>query len=146
MASEHEVFRKDVGTWDASVEVRPEPGQPPQRSQGVSVNRLISGGKWLVAEFKNDSGFEGHGVYGWDPARGKYVGTWVDDMRSSIYVAEGEWDAATRTMTFRFEVRGMRWRETTETVDADTQIFRSFMPGPDGKEFEMMTVTYRRRR
>jgi hypothetical protein len=143
MADEQDVFRKDVGTWDAELEIRPEPGQPPQRSQGVSVGRLIAGGRWLVVDFKNQTtGFEGHGVYGWDAAKKKYVGTWVDDMRASLTVLEGDWDPAQRTMTFHAE----RWREVTTTVDDDTQIYRLFFPGPDGKDFEMMTVTYRRRR
>src|SRR5580692_10622765 len=73
---EHRVFEKDVGTWDADVEVR-MPGAPLQTSRGVAVNRLVCGGLWLVGDFRNEtSGFEGHGVYGYDPQTKKYVGTW----------------------------------------------------------------------
>lgn len=150
--AEHAVFQKDVGTWDAQVEVRMAPGAPPQSSKGVMVGRLICGGQWLVMEFKNEaSGFEGHGLVGWDPAKKKYVSTWVDNMRTSLSQGEGTWDAATKTMTFWHELKlqngnVMRWREVTETRDADTQLFRSFMPTSDGKEFEMMTTTYTRRR
>jgi len=39
-------------------------------------------------------------VYGYNPASGKYVGTWVDDMRTNLYVGEGEWDEETSTMTY----------------------------------------------
>jgi hypothetical protein len=54
-------------------------------------------------------------------------------------------------MTFWHEMKRpdgglMRWREVTEMRGADTQVFRSFIPLPDGTEFEMMTVTYTRRR
>jgi hypothetical protein len=144
---ESKVFEKDVGTWDADVEVRTQPGAEPQKASGVTVNRLV-GGKWLVADFKNETtGFEGHGVYGWDAARGKYVGTWVDPARSSLVMMEGTWDG--RAMTYWGEItmgeRQLRWREVTETLDEKTQVFHSFMPLPDGSEFEMMTVTYRRR-
>jgi hypothetical protein len=148
---EHAVFQKDVGTWDAQVEVHPAPGAPPQLSQGMMVGRLMCGGQWLVMDFKNEtSGFEGHGLYGWDPAKKKYVGTWVDNMRTTLALAEGTWDAATRTMTFWHEMklpdgRNMRWREVTEGQGADKQVFRSFIPMPDGKDFEMMTITYTRR-
>lgn len=150
--AEHAVFQKDVGTWDAQVEVRPGAGVAPQSSKGVMVSRLICGSQWLVMDFKIESSdFEGHGLYGWDPAKKKYVGTWVDSMRTTLAQAEGTWDAATRTMTFWNELKLpngnlMRWREVTETRDADTQVFRSFMPTPDGKEFETLTVTYTRRR
>src|SRR5207244_2701258 len=136
--------------WDAEIEVRPQPGAEAQRSAGVSLNRLV-GGRWLVSDFKNETtGFEGHGVYGWDSVKGKYVGTWVDPMRSTMVLAEGTWDAETRTMTYWGEMvmngAPIRWREVTHTVDENTQTFRSFMPLPKGEEFEMMTVTYKRRR
>ena len=148
---DHEVLRKDVGVWDATVELRMAPGGPPQVSSGVAKNRLACGGRWLVSDFVNETtGFEGHGVYGYDPRKGSYVGTWVDPMRTFLAVGVGTWDAATRTMTFVIEAElphgPMRWRETTETRDADTQVFRSFMPLPGGGEHEVMTVTYRRRR
>ena len=151
LAPELKVFEKDVGTWDADVEVRPMPGAPLIPSRGLMVNRLIGGGRWLVSDFTNEtSGFQGHGVYGYDPAKKKYTGVWVDNARTFLAVAEGTWDAATHTMTFDTEIalpdRRMRWRETTQSKDADTQVFRSLMPTPEGGEFEMMTVTYRRRR
>jgi hypothetical protein len=136
---------EDAGTWSAEMVVNGPSG--PQRSVGRSVSRML-GGRWLVTDFKNETGFEGHGVYGFDPARGAYVGTWVDDMRPFLPVMEGRWDEATRTMTYVGEAtmngRPFRWRETTERVDADTRVFRTFMPTPDGGEFEVVTATYRR--
>jgi hypothetical protein len=146
---EHRVFEKDVGTWDAEIVMR-FPGAPAhQTSKGVSVNRLVAGGLWLVCDFKNETtGFEGHGVYGYDTLQKKYVASWVDPMRSFLAPMEGTWDAGKRTMTFYVDYPGargpVRWRETTESVDERTQIFRTFMPGADG-ETEVMTVTYRRR-
>jgi hypothetical protein len=148
---EHEIFLKDVGTWDATVEIRLTPGGAPQVSKGVASNRVVSEGHWLVTEFRNETtGFEGHGIYGWDPAKGKYVGVWVDNMRSFVALAEGSWDANTKTMTLWTEAPGpggkpVRWREATQTVNSDTQVFRSYLPLPDGGEFELMTVTYKRR-
>jgi hypothetical protein len=146
---EIDVFRKDVGTWDAEVEVK-VPGAPPQASRGTLVARMI--GPWLVTDFKNETtGFEGRGTYGWDAAKKKYVGTWVDPMRASLVVMLGEWDAAKRTMTFVGEMpheggRGkVTWRETTETVDDATQVFRSFVHVAGSGEHEMMTVRYRKR-
>ena len=72
-------------------------------------------------------------------------------MRNFIAVAEGSWDAGTKTMTLWTEAPGpggrpIHWREVTQTVDPGRQVFRSFFPIPDGGEFEMMTVTYTRRR
>lgn len=147
MSDELAVLAGDVGTWDAQVVVRP-PGAPPLPSRGVAVSRLACGGKWLITDFTNESGFEGHGVYGWDPARGKYVSTWVDSMRTFLVVAEGSFDPATRTMSFvaQAEINGhrMTWREDTRRLDDDTREFRQVFLTPEG-EMETMAVTYRRR-
>jgi hypothetical protein len=143
------VYQKDVGTWDAVVEVLAAPGASPQKTTGVAHNRMECGGRWLVMDFKAESGFSGHGVYGYDPARKRYVGLWVDNMRDFASVGEGTWDAAARTMEFRHEAtvhgRPMRWREVTRPDGEDGQVMTSFFPGPDGRELEMVRITYRRR-
>jgi hypothetical protein len=148
--AESKLLENDVGTWDAEVEVTLQPGAPPQRSKGVSVARLV-GERWLVIDFKNETGFEGHGVFGWDAGKQKYAGVWIDPMRTALVPLEGVWDAAARTMTYAAEMARpdgsvMRWREITEKPDADTQIFRQVFAVPGGDDFTMMKVVYRRRR
>jgi len=149
---EHELLKSDVGTWDASIEINLAPGSPAQVSRGVTRNRLGCGGLWLITDFLNETtGFEGHAICGYDPAKGKYVGTWVDPMRNFLTVSEGTYDPASRTMTMWFETSGpqgkpMRWREVTERKDEDTRVWRSIMNGPDGREFEVMKAVYTRRK
>ena len=143
---EHRVFAKDVGTWDGDVVIR-MPGAPPQSSRGVMINRLVCGGLWLVSDFHNETtGFDGHGIFGYDVQKKKYVGTWVNPMRTFLAGMEGTWDAKARTMTFVVDHAPMKWREVTEQVDDTTQVFRVFMAPPGAAaENEVMTVTYRRR-
>ena len=149
---EHELFKSDVGTWDVKIEINMAPGAPPQESKGVARNRLACGGLWLIMEFLNETTcFEGHGIYGYDPAKGKYVGTWVDPMRTFLTISEGSYDSATKTMTMWFEIAGpqgksMKWREVTERKDDDTRVWRSIMKGADGHEFEVMKALYTRRK
>jgi hypothetical protein len=146
---ELEILARDAGTWDAEVSINPGGGAPPIASRGVSTSRMTCGGRWLVTDFQNETGFEGHGVVGYDPARGRYVSTWVDNMRSFLVITTGTWDAARRVMTFHSEAtiggKQVRWREETETVGDDRRVFRQYFPGPDG-ELETMSVTYVRRR
>ena len=143
------VFQKDVGEWDADIEVRPAPGAPAIKQKGVSTNRLVSG-RWLVVDYRADSGFEGHGIYGWDSAKRKYTGAWVDSMQTCIARSEGTWDPSKRTMTFLTETthggRTIQYRETTETRDDGTQVYRNLVPTPDGGEHEMIKTVLRRRR
>ena len=146
---ELEVLAADVGTWDADVRVHPAPGVDALPSKGILINRLGCGGRWLVSDFRNEAGFEGHGIHGWDPARGCYVATWVDTERTFLGVAEGTWDAAARTMTYRWEAslggKTVRWREVTDKSQSGVLVFRQYMPAPGGGEFEMIHATYRRR-
>lgn len=141
---------KDLGEWDAEITVTPQPDAPPQRSTGRLSGRLICGGRWLVTDFKNHTtGFEGHGIYGYNAASSLYVGTWVDDMRTNLYVGEGQWDEATATMTYRWKAtmsngQAMAWRETSQLVSSDEQLFRVLFPIQDGSDFEMMRAVYRR--
>jgi hypothetical protein len=147
---EVEILAADAGVWRATVEVRPAPDAPAQSSEGTMTGRMC--GPWLVSDFKNEtSGFEGHGIFGWDAIEGKYVGTWVDPMRRTITVMHGRWDESTQTMTFVGEMSRpdgsrMRWREVTERPEDDVRVFRSFVASAEGKEFEVMTVHYKRAR
>ncbi|MCW5980016.1 MAG: DUF1579 domain-containing protein [Bryobacteraceae bacterium] len=142
------VFERDVGDWEADIEIRPGPGTPPVRQKGGATNRTICGGRWLVVEHRSETGFEGHGVYGWDPSKDRYTGAWVDSMQTCITRSEGTWDAAGRTMTFETEAvhqgRVIRYREIIQTLDDGSRLYRNIVPMPDGSEFEMIRAMYRR--
>lgn len=149
IAEANAVFDKDVGTWDAEMEIRPAPDAPVIRVTGVSHNRRIADGRWLVVDYKASSGFEGHGIYGWDPARDAYVGVWADSTHSALAHATGTWDAASKTMTFESEARigdrTIRYREVTQTLDDGSLLYRNVVPLSDGKEFDLIRGIYRRR-
>jgi hypothetical protein len=147
---EHEMLKKDVGTWDATVEMFMAPGAPPSVSKGTETVTML-GGFWQVTEFKSEmmgQPFEGRGAMGYDPAKKKYVGTWVDTMTPAYYTVEGTYDAATKTMTAVMEGPDpsgavTKTRETTEWKDADTRVFTMY--APDGKTVGMR-ISYKRRK
>ncbi len=144
--SEHiQWFEADAGVWDGEMSVQPQPGAAAQTSRGVMTSRMV--GSWLVTDFKNETGFEGRGIYGWDTAKQAYVGTWIDSMRGSLVVGTGTRN--NDTMTYRFELaqgdRPMRWIDETERVDANTRRFRTLVELPTGEMHPVVTATYRRR-
>jgi hypothetical protein len=149
---EHELLKKDVGTWDANVEILMPPGVPP--STGTETNTLGPGGLWILSDFKSTmmgAPFQGHGVMGWDPAKKKYVGTWVDSMTTSVAVTESTYDPATKSTTGWIDGPGpdgkpTRTKVVTQYKDDDTRVFTMYMPGPDGKEAPGMRITYKRRK
>jgi hypothetical protein len=149
---EHDVLKKAVGTWDATVEMLMPPAPP---SKGTETTALGPGGLWLVTDFKAaemmGSPFQGHGVEGWDPAKKKYVGTWVDSMSTAIALSESTYDAASKSMNGTMSVTGpdgqpMKLKTVTQYKDDDTRVFTMYMPGPDGKEAASMRITYKRRK
>jgi hypothetical protein len=151
---EQDLLKKDVGAWDAVVESWMGPGQAAPPSKGVSTSTLGMGGLWLVTDFKSDfmgMPFIGHGVMGYDSTKKKYVGTWVDSMSFGLGLSEGTYDAATKTLNETMEGpdaggKMMTMRMATVWKDADTKVWSMYAPGPDGKEFQMMRITYTRKK
>ena len=69
---EHELLKKDVGTWDAIVTVSPSEGAEAMESKGTETNELLTGGMWLVSRFEGEVAgmpFTGVGTFGYDPRR-----------------------------------------------------------------------------
>lgn len=147
---EHDVLKKDVGTWDATVEMAGSPGAPAMTSTGVEKVTML-GGFWQLTEFQADMmgmPFEGRGITGFDPAKKKFVGTWVDSMTPGLYTLEGTYDAPTRTLTATMDGPDMtgavsKRKQTTVWTGADTRVFSMY--GSDGTTVEMK-ITYKRRK
>jgi hypothetical protein len=151
---EHQILKQDEGTWDATVEMLAgPPGAPASTSKGVETNKLTGGGLWLVTDFKSEmmgQPFEGHGVTGWDPAKKKFVGTWVDSMTTTLTTMESTYDPAAKRITGWMEApdetgKPTRTKLVTEYKDADTRVFTMYMVN-DGKETPSMRITYKRRK
>jgi hypothetical protein len=149
---EHDLLKMDVGTWDAEVEAFGPPGAPPAGSKGSETSRMTAGGRYLVTDFKSDimgMPFEGHGIFGYDAAKKKYVGTWVDSMSGAPSTSEASYDAAKKTMTGTMEGpdpmgRIVKTKAVTEYKDPNTRVFTLYnLEG--GKETVSLRITYKRR-
>lgn len=150
----HEALKASVGTWDAVVKVHVGPGKPPLVSKGVEVNRLLLGGLWLQSSFRSDMGgvpFEGSGLFGYDPALGKHVGTWVDSMVMSQAFPEGTCTEGCKEVTLTFMGVGMdgkpcAYKEVSTQVDADHRSLAMYVKGKDGRYTLEMEIAYTRRK
>jgi hypothetical protein len=150
---EHEILKKDVGVWDATVESSMSPEGKATVTKGVETNTLFDGGLWLVQDFKGEffgTPFQGHGVTGYDPAKKKYVGTWVDSMTMGLSKVEGTYDPKTKTMNASMESPApdgsmMKMRSTSEWKDENTRVFTMYASASKDKEMAVMKITYKRR-
>jgi hypothetical protein len=151
---EHQIFKQDEGTWDATVEMFPGPGAPPMMSKGVETNTVGCGGLCLISDFRGEmmpgQTFHGHGTTAYDPAKKKYVGSWTDSMSAGLLIAESTYDATSKSATGWMEGPDMtgkvtKMKSVVEYRDASTRVFSMYGPGPDGKEGLGMRITYKRR-
>jgi Protein of unknown function (DUF1579) len=145
--TEHEMLKAAEGTWDATVKAMGS------ESKGSVTFKMALGGLWLLEDFKGDVGgfaFEGHGATSYDPMKKKYVNVWIDSMVTSPMVSEGTYDKSTKTLTMAGDMPtpdGKSMKVTMKTVfnDANTKTFTLTGAGPDGKDMEMVQITYKRR-
>jgi hypothetical protein len=144
---EHELLKKFVGDWDATVNFMGG------EEKGSATYTLGLGGFWLTETFTGDFGgqkFEGRGTTGYDPFKKKYVGTWIDSVSPTIMVMEGTYDKAANTLTDTGEGIGpdgklQKLKDVTEFADKDTIVFTMYSVA-DGKDQQMMKITYKRKK
>ena len=91
--------------------------------------------------------FTGQAMMGYDNVSGKYWSTWIDSMSTGLMVSEGTCDAddvCTLTGSYNDPIKKgpVTMRMVTRWTSPTTQIFEMYGPGKDGKEMQMMEITY----
>ena len=149
---EHARLAAMAGTYDLSIKSWDAPGAPPTVEAGTATRTMILGGRVMREETTSSmhgQPFVGEGLHGYDNVTGKHWSTWSDSMSTGIMVSEGSCDAAgacTFTGSWNDPVsKGkITARMTTRWTSPDTEVFEMYTPGPDGKEIQMMEITYKK--
>jgi hypothetical protein len=152
--AEHRWLDQLVGEWESEAECVMEPGQPPAIFKGREKVRSV-GGLWVLAEGSGDT--PGGGTMnsvltlGYDPARRRYVGTFLCSMMTHLWVYEGVLEGRVLTLDTEgpdFSTGGKsmtRFKDAIEIIDRDNRVMTSRMLGQDGQWRQIMTARYRRR-
>jgi hypothetical protein len=151
---EHQWLRKLVGEWWFEADHSMGPGQPPKRTHGSETVRSV-GDLWTVAEGQGEVPSGGTAIMimtlGYDPQRGRFVGTWVGSIMPHLWTYDGALDAAGRVLTLDTEGphfsgggKRARYQDVIEFKSDDHRVMRSRMLGDDGTWHEFMTVHYRK--
>jgi hypothetical protein len=153
LTEQHELLKKDVGTWHTAIKVWPGPDAEPIASDGLETSKLLPGGLWLVTRFEGTMAgvpCVGAGNWGYDPVEKKYVGTWVDSMSPHVMTIEGDYDPETKTMTHLTKGcdpqtgQEAQYNATLRYRDDGTRWLEMYARGADGKSWKMMEVLYTR--
>ena len=147
---EHALLAKQAGTWKATQKLMMDPTKPPQVSAATEVCTLICNGLFLRSDYhmKDAQGeMHGSGLLGYDTAKKKYVGVWVDTYGTAIYPYEGT--CAGDKCTYTLDTTDPSGKPVTltmvyEIVDDDHRKFAMMMPGADGKPMTTMEIDYTR--
>ena len=151
---EHRWLHRLVGEWTFEVEAM-EPGQPSATFTGTESVRSL-GDLWILAEGEGET--PGCGTHesvmtvGFDPARGRFVGTWIGSMMTHLWVYDGALDADGRVLTLEAEGPAMTgngtatYRDVIELESDDHRVLRAQVLGDDGEWRELMTAHYRRKK
>lgn len=151
----HKKLSPMVGTFDVKVTMWNMPGQPPTDSSGTAVDTWVLGGRFVEERFTGNfmgMPFTGIGYTGYDNVRKEYVGTWMDNFGTQMMVSSGNVGADGKTYNFTSSMsdpmsgKTMPVQEKVTVTDDDHHVMEMWGPGPDGKMFKMMEITYTRKK
>lgn len=152
---EHHWLLQLVGEWDFEHECDMGPDQPLSKSTGTQTTRPL-GSLWTIGEMEM-SGPDGQPMIsimtlGFDPARGKFVGTFIASCMTFQWLYEGTLDANRRILTldsqgpsFSGDGSMADYQDIIEVVDQNTYMFSSQCKAPDGSWVKFMNGKYTRR-
>lgn len=151
-AEQHKVVLKSVGKWSLATKSWMDPKQPPMESKGTAEGKAILGDRFVQMNVTFDmmgKSFSGVAINGYDKAKKKFVGSWIDSMSTGIMRSEGTTDAAGKIMTVQaVGTDPLTGKETrmriVGTWESDDKMVEEFWEKKKGKETKMMEITYTR--
>ena len=150
----HKKLTPMVGVFDLKITMWNMPGQPPTNSTGTSENTWVLGGRFIEQKATGDfmgMPFLGIGYTGYDNIKKIYVGTWMDNFGTQVMISTGTTDDG-KTYNFDSSVsdpmtgKTQPVKEKITVVDDDHHVMEMWGPGPDGKMYKMMEITYTRKK
>lgn len=151
---QHRWLQKLLGDWTCEGEATMQPGAPPVKWFSSETVRSLEG-LWIVAEGRGEMPEGGVAItlmtLGYDPARSRYVGTFIGSMMTHLWIYEGTLDDAGNVLTLNTEGPGMtagpglfKYRDVIELKSDDHRVLTSHMRQANGDWTVIMTANYRR--
>lgn len=152
---EHEWLNHFVGEWESESEGSMGPDQPKIKCKGTMKSRML-GGFWVVSESKSEMmgmPIDAIQTIGYDAAKKKYVGTWVDSMMNHMWHYSGTVDSTGKILTLEAEgpdflggEKMKTYRDVYEFKSKDHIIATSSVKDDDGKWVTFMTGSVKRKK
>jgi hypothetical protein len=148
----HKQLQRAVGKWNVTTKSWTAPGAPPSESTGSAEGKSMLGDRYVQMTFNGTfmgKPFNGVGINGYDNAKKKFVGTWIDSMSTGIMRTEGTSDPAGKVVTVQgSSTDPLSGKESkmriVQTWEGDDKIVEEFFEKKGGKDVKMMEITYTR--
>jgi len=151
----HEWLHQLIGEWTFESKML-GPDAPAETFRGTESVRAF-GDFWILAEGKGDMPGGGTAnmlmTLGYDPAKGRHVGTWLGSMMPMLWIYDGELDAAKRVLTLSADGPKMtgdggtaKYRDIITLEGKDSRTMTGNVLGDDGKWNQFMIARYTRKK
>lgn len=155
--SSHHWLKQFVGQWSYESQCNMGPDTPPMKTVGKETFRAL-GDFWIIGESTGQipeamggGEFKAIMTVGFDPARDKYVGSWVGSVGSHLFIYEGSLDTVTNTLPLATTGPDMAdptiqrsYHDILQIVDENHRTLTSQMRNDDGSWTKFMTAHYTR--
>ncbi|MFG0274264.1 MAG: DUF1579 domain-containing protein [Phycisphaerales bacterium] len=148
---QHRWLMEMVGSWTYEASCDGAGGEGGSMRGTERVRAL--GDLWIVAEgdgtAPDGATFTWVMVLGYDPVKGKYVGSWAGSPMSSMFIYEGERDGGrlpldTTGPRMDDPTKSAQYQDEIEVVSPNERFLRSRMLGDDGAWVQFMEARYTR--
>lgn len=152
--AQHLWLKKLVGDWSYEHEFKMGPDQPLMKLTGREKVRML-GDLWMIAEASGEMPDGGTMsavmTLGYDPTKGKFVGSWIGSPMAFMFVYEGELDAAGKVLplnttgpSFTDPTKTAPYQDCIGLVSDKVRTLTSQTLGDNGNWTKFMMATYTR--
>lgn len=152
---EHRWLQQLIGDWAYESECVMGPDKPSETFKGSETVKAL-GDLWVVGESQGEMPGGGDALMritlGFDPAKGRFVGTWVGSMMPLLWTYDGFLDEERKILTLESEGPSFsgdgtisKYRDIIEIKSPSERLFYSKVLGPDGTWNQFMTARYSKR-
>ncbi len=144
--SEHAWYNSLLGNWEFEHECVSGPDLPPTKSRG-KLKATSMGGLWFLLDCSGDAPdgtpWTSQFTLGFDPARGKFVGTFIASMMTHSGSTKENSNQTAEHSSWTLKARDSMARvrlisDCFEVVNQDHWILRSRIKGDDGQWIPFM--------
>lgn len=150
----HKMMGKYNGHWEVNTKMWMAPGAEVMESTAQTTNDMYMGDRFQKSQFSGEfmgMPFHGESTIGYDNLRKVFTTTWIDNTGTGIMYAEGNWNAATKSIEFKGKAsdpmagKQMPFREVMTFINDDSYKMEMYNMMGD-KEFKSMEMVFTRKK